>query len=146
MCPNKNNHFLKQLVIGSHNSGKINEINKLFINFDIELLNSKKLNLCVPEETGKNFNENALIKAKYVSEKTGLVSISDDSGLCVESLGGLPGVCSADWAGPKKDYLYAFKKIQKMMKISKNSNNAKMVCCICVYWPNGFFEIFIGEV
>ena len=142
----KKNESLEKLVIASHNADKINEISNLFVNYDLELLNSKKLNLCVPEETGNTFNENAMLKGKSVAEKTGMVSISDDSGLCIDSLGGKPGVFSANWAGPKKDFSQAINKIQTMMKFSQNCNNAKMICCMCAYWPNGFFKIFKGEV
>ena len=139
----------KRVLIASHNSGKIVEIKELFSNFNvvnIELISSKELNLSIPKENGLTFKENALIKAKCASIESGLVSISDDSGLCINCLNGKPGVFSADWAGPQRDFGLAMKKIKGLMDLEKKiDSSASMISIICIYWPDGYSEIFKGE-
>ncbi|MAI29036.1 MAG: non-canonical purine NTP pyrophosphatase, RdgB/HAM1 family [Rickettsiales bacterium] len=135
-----------KLVIASHNSGKISEINDLFKRFNIKILNSKDLKLSVPDETGTTFEQNALLKAKSASHKTGEVAISDDSGLCIDALNDQPGVYSADWAGKDRNFNVAIKKVQKLMRLKdKKTSEATMVCVLCLSWPDGSSEFFRGE-
>ena len=97
----------EDIIIASHNEGKVSEIKDLLKNYDLRTLSSSDLGIDEPEENGLSFEENALIKASTTSMLSKTVSISDDSGLCVNALNGEPGIYSARWAGPKKDFLYA---------------------------------------
>ena len=90
--------FGKKIIIASHNLGKISEFRDLFIGYDIDLTSSVDFNIPEPEENGSTFSENALIKAKETMLSTGYISLSDDSGICVEALNGDPGIYSARWA------------------------------------------------
>ncbi len=136
-----------KLVIATHNSGKMKEIKDLLSFVDTQLLSAIDLNLPVPIEDGTTFEENALIKASTIAIKTGFPSMSDDSGLCVEALGGDPGVYSADWAGPNRDFGAAINKLQnRMMNTSSSKMGASFVCTLCIAWPDGHYEFAKGEV
>ena len=138
--------LFNKLVVASHNSGKISEISALFKSFKVEILNSRDLKLSVPDETGTTFEQNALLKAKSASNKTGEVAISDDSGLCIDVLNGQPGVYSADWAGKDRNFDEAIKKVEKLMRLrNRKTSKATMVCVLCLSWPNGNSEYFRGE-
>ena len=100
-----------KLVIASHNEGKIKEISNLFQSRRFEIVTSKSLNLLEPVEDGSSFEENALIKSHYAANMSGLVALSDDSGLCIDSLNGEPGIHSARIAGKKKDFNKAMIKL-----------------------------------
>ena len=106
----------KKLVIASHNKGKIVEITDLLAPLNIEILSAYDFNLDEPEENGSTFEENALIKYAFVTQKTGLPSISDDSGICFYDLEGDPGIYSARWAGLNKDFNLAMSKINNAIK------------------------------
>ena len=136
-----------KLVIATHNSGKMKEIKDLLSFVDTQLLSAIDLNLPVPIEDGTTFEENALIKASTIANQTGFPSMSDDSGLCVECLGGDPGVYSADWAGPKRDFGVAINKLQKLINDTDSTNMlASFVCTLCIAWPDGHHEFAKGEV
>ena len=94
----------KELVVASHNSGKVKEIESLLSSYGVSTIPAMKLNLPEPEENGASFYENAKIKAVSASSLSGLVSLADDSGLCINALDGQPGIHSARWAGPEKDF------------------------------------------
>ena len=94
----------KKLVIASHNKGKITEIKNLFKPLNIQILSAYDFDIEEPEENGLTFEENALIKSTFVTQHTGLPSISDDSGICFSDLNGDPGIYSARWAGSNKDF------------------------------------------
>ena len=99
------------------------------------------------EETGATFEENALLKARQMSAATGLPAIADDSGLCVDALGGDPGIFSAIWAGPKKDFLKASKDIEKkLIEIGSSNYSAYFICALAVCWPDGESRIFKGKI
>ena len=135
-----------KLVVASHNNGKILEINDLFKDFKINILNSRDLKLSIPDETGTTFEQNAFLKAKSASSESGMLAISDDSGLCVEVLNNQPGVYSADWAGEDRNFDLAIEKIKKLLSLkNKKTSNASMVCVLCLCWPNGIPEFFGGE-
>ncbi len=134
-----------KLVIASHNDGKIKEISNLFKDKKINILTSKDFNLKEPVENGKTFEENALIKSKYTSVNSGLVSLSDDSGICIDALDGKPGIHSARIAGSNKDFLQAMKKLY--LEIKKYENKAcQFVCALSLCWPNGQNITVRGEI
>ncbi len=131
---------IKQIIIGTNNKGKYREICHLLPN-KLKKYSPKEFNLSSPAETGKSFEKNSLIKASYFSKKTNLICLSDDSGLEIDILNNKPGIYSSRWAGKKKNFNLAIKKIFKKMNNSKknlkNQNTARFVCCMTVFWPNG---------
>lgn len=134
-----------QLIIASHNQGKINEISHLLAPFNIDVTSSEALNLLEPEETGRTYLENALLKAKTCVTKTGLPALSDDSGLEVESLRGEPGVNTAPYAKALGGYEAVFESWSQNAAIRKNSR-ASFYCVQVLLWPDGHHEIFEGRV
>ena len=136
-----------KLVVASHNAGKVREIAELIVPWKLEAISAASLNLPEPEETEDTFIGNALIKARAAAGASGLPSIADDSGLCVEALAGAPGVYSARWAGPTKDFSLAMSEVHRCMMASGNSsNNAHFVCALALAWPDGATQVFEGEV
>jgi len=136
----------EELVVASHNPGKLKELRELFGDRVKKLTNAADYGLDSPAETGTTFIENALIKAQYVAEKTGKVAISDDSGLCVNALDGAPGVYSADWAeeeGKPRDFRMAAEKIHRAMAGNPDTA-AHYVSCLVLAWPDGHFEAVEG--
>ena len=133
---------INRIIIGTHNAGKFKEICDLLPKNVIKI-SPKSLNLPAPEENGKTFKENSKIKAKYFSEKTNLIAISDDSGLVINLLSGAPGIFSSRWAGQKNDFNVAIKKVYKELRKKKLRWNkstkvyAKFVSCLTLYWPKG---------
>jgi XTP/dITP diphosphohydrolase len=137
----------ERLIIASHNDGKIIEINALVAPFGIEAVSSKKLGLNDPEETGKTFAENAILKARAAADAANLPALGDDSGLAVAALDGAPGIYSARWAGEPRDFDYAMKKIEaKLAERGAQDLSARFVCALCLAWPDGAEEVFEGEV
>src|SRR5258708_16934480 len=100
-----------ELVIASHNKGKVREIAELLAPFGIHMRGAAELSLPEPEETGATFSENAALKARAAAVASGLLALADDSGLSVEALGGEPGIHSARWAGPKRDFATAMARV-----------------------------------
>ena len=100
-----------KVVIATHNAGKLTEMRELLAPFGIEAVSAGELGLPEPDETGTLFAENAAIKAQAAAEATGLPAFADDSGLCVDALDGAPGIFSARWAGPTKDFAGAMARI-----------------------------------
>jgi len=131
---------IKEILIGTNNEGKYREICNLLPN-KIKKYSPKKFGILSPEETGKSFEENSFIKAKYFSKKTNLVCLSDDSGLKINLLKGAPGIYSSRWSGKKNNFHLAIKKIYKDMsnikKDWKDVNAAQFVCCMTLFWPEG---------
>src|SRR5947209_6143544 len=103
----------ERLVIASHNSGKLDEIAVLLRPFGVETIGAAARGLPEPEETGRTFEENAELKARVAAEASGLPALADDSGLVVSALGGAPGIYSARWAGPSKDFRIAMERVQR---------------------------------
>ena len=101
-----------KLVLATHNNGKLAEFQALMAPYGVDVLSVGQLGLPVPEETGTTFIENARIKALAALQATGLPALADDSGLCIEALGGAPGVYTADWAGPTRSWDVAMAKAQ----------------------------------
>ena len=131
---------IKEILIGTNNDGKYREICYLLPK-KIKKFSIKKFNISNPEETGKSFEENSMIKASYFSKKTNLVCLSDDSGLEVELLKRAPGIYSSRWSGIKNNFDEAiqkvFKEMSKIKKDWKNKNAARFVCCMTLFWPGG---------
>lgn len=134
-----------KLVIASHNPGKVREINDLIAPYGLEAISAGELNLPEPEETEKTFTGNAEIKALSAAKGSGLPALADDSGLCVEALKGAPGVLSARWAGPDKDFAKACEKVHEEMGESED-RRAHFVCALCLAWPDGHVEQIEGRV
>ena len=141
---------ITKLLIGSNNQGKIKEIRALLPK-RIEILTPKDFNLKSPNEYGKTFKENSLIKAKFFSRKTKMICLADDSGLEIDSLNKLPGIYSARWGGKKSNFNLAIKKVYKELR-KKNINwykkkqNARFICAITIYWSNKNFIIVQGKI
>ena len=136
-----------QLVIASHNDGKVREINDLLSPLGIEAVAAKKLGLIDPEETGTTFAENADLKALAAAAASGLPALADDSGLAVTALGGAPGIFSARWAGVPRDFSMAMKKVAAALEDSGTEDfSARFVCVLSLAWPDGHTESFEGEV
>ena len=131
---------IKEVVIGTNNGGKYKEICCLLPN-KVKKHSPKEFDILTPEETGKSFEENSLVKASYFSKKTNLVCLSDDSGLEIDLIKGKPGIYSSRWSEKKGNFNLAIKKIFEEMnnikKDWKNDNAAKFICCMTLFWPNG---------
>jgi XTP/dITP diphosphohydrolase len=135
------------LVVATHNPGKVREISALLAPYGIVTRSASELGLPEPEETGTTFAENAMLKARAAADKGGLPALADDSGLAVEALDGAPGIYSARWAGPKKDFADAMARVQRVLDERGASNLcAKFVCALALARPGKGGEIFEGEV
>jgi XTP/dITP diphosphohydrolase len=134
-----------RLVVASHNHGKVREIRDLLARFNIEVVSAGDLNLPEPDETESTFIGNAKLKALAAATASGLPSLSDDSGLAVTALDGAPGIYSARWAGPTKDFAVAMARIEKELT-GKADRSAKFVCALALGWPDGHCDTFEGEV
>jgi len=140
----------QELVLATQNKGKLKELKALLAKkgLDIDVKTTGDFpELESPEETEDNLLGNALIKAKYVSEKTGKVVISDDSGLCIDALDNAPGVYSADWAETEngRDFNMAMNKVKELLKMSDNKK-ANFTTCLVLCWPDGHYETVEGKV
>ena len=139
-------HFAgPELVIASHNPGKIREIGELLQPFAVRVVSAGSLGLPEPEETGTTFEANAELKALASARGSGKPALADDSGLCVVALGGDPGVYSARWAGPTKDFALAMRKVEDGLA-GKIDRRAFFVAALSLAWPDGHVETFRGEV
>lgn len=137
----------KKLVIASHNQGKVRELRDLLDPLGYELVTAGDLNLEEPEETGLTFEDNAKLKALAATRVSGMPALSDDSGLAVDALGGQPGIYSARWAGPDKDFAMAMERVHNELEAEGSGNRtARFVSVICMAWPDGHTELFRGEV
>lgn len=139
-----------EIVVASHNAGKVSEINDLIVPYGFSAKSAAELNLAEPEETGTTFEENAAIKALAASQATGLPALSDDSGLCVSALDGNPGVYTADWAekedGTGRDFMMAMERVHDAMEKGGSTDcHAYFVAVLCLAWPDGHLEYFRGE-
>lgn len=137
-----------KLVIASHNQGKVREIAELLGPHGIEPVSAGALGLPEPDETGTTFIANAELKALQAADLSGLPALADDSGLCVEALGGEPGIFSARWAGPDKDFSLAMRLVQDAVtaKGPEAGRNAHFMCALALAWPDGHVEAFEGRV
>ncbi len=134
-----------RLVIASHNSGKVDEFAALLAPFKTCVVSAAELGLPEPVETGATFAANAEIKASSAVRHSGLPALADDSGLVVEALAGAPGIHSARWAGPGRDFAMAMKKVEDDLK-GADDRRAHFACALSLCWPDGQLETFRGEV
>jgi XTP/dITP diphosphohydrolase len=136
-----------KVVIATHNAGKLTEMRELLAPFGVEAVSAGELGLPEPEETGTMFAENAAIKAKAAADATGLPAFADDSGLCVDALDGAPGIFSARWAGPNKDFAAAMARIfAELDDRGAADRRAHFVSALVLAWPDGHTELFEGRV
>ena len=133
------------LVIASHNPGKVREIADLLQPFGTEVTSVADLGLAEPIETGTTFAANAELKARAAAEASGQIALADDSGLVVAALAGEPGIHSARWAGPDKDFRAAMQKVEDELQ-GKNDRRAHFACALALCWPDGNLEAFDGAV
>jgi len=140
----------KKIVVASHNTGKIKEIKNLLKPFKFKVYSALDFKIKEPKETGKTFIENSIIKAKAVSQKSNCIALADDSGLCINSLNGNPGIYSARWAGKNKDFGLAMKKIEEKLQVisstSKRNSRAHFCCALTLSYPSGRIISFQGKV
>jgi len=138
------------VVIATHNAGKLREMRELLAPYEIATLSAGELGLPEPPETGKTFADNARIKALAAARARGKTAFADDSGLVVEALGGEPGIHSARWAGPDKDFRAAMNRIQTLLveREAKNPEQRRthFIAALCLAWPDGHVEEFEGRV
>lgn len=134
----------QKIVIATHNAGKVREINALLAPFATETVSAGDLGLPEPEETGITFAENAAIKALASAQAANLPALADDSGLVVLALDGAPGIYSARWAGPGKDFSAAMARVNE--ELGDKDRAAHFVCALALAWPDGHVEPFEGRV
>ena len=136
-----------RLVIASHNQGKVLEIGDLLRPLAIDIIGANELGLDEPEETGQTFIENAVLKAMLASKKAQLPALADDSGLVVNALGGAPGIYSARWAGPERDFDHAMRRVSEALLLGGSTDKScSFVCALALAWPDGHTESFQGQV
>lgn len=139
-----------RIVIATHNPGKLAEMRELLSVYGVDAVSSGELGLAEPDETGGSFRDNARIKAQAAAAAAGLPAFADDSGLVVDALGGEPGIHSARWAGPEKDFARAMATIESMLRecgaIPPTQRRAHFVSALCVAWPDGHMEEFEATV
>lgn len=134
-----------RLVIASHNRGKVGEIAALLAPFGTEAVPAGDLGVPEPEETGTTFVENSELKARFVAGATGLPALADDSGLVVPALAGAPGIHSARWGGPARDFSLAMARVEEALG-GNADRRAHFVCALSVGWPDGVCASFEGTV
>jgi len=143
----------RRIVVATHNDGKLREFAGLMAPFGIEARSAKDYDLPEPDETGTSFEENAYIKAHAAALATGLPALSDDSGLCVDALGGQPGVYTANWAETPegtRDFAMAMQRtevaLQEVGATEPAARTGRFVAVLCLAWPDGHADYFRGEV
>ncbi|MCW5751772.1 MAG: RdgB/HAM1 family non-canonical purine NTP pyrophosphatase [Alphaproteobacteria bacterium] len=139
-----------RLLVASHNEGKVREIRELLAPFGVETVAAGELRLPEPEETGSTFLANAELKARAAALASGLPALADDSGLAVDELGGDPGIYSARWAGPRKDFRIAMEKVQAALMARRPGGapgaRAHFVSVLSLCHPDGHCDSFEGFV
>ncbi len=138
------------VIIATHNPGKLTEMRELLAPYGIATQSAAELGLPEPEETGKTFAANARIKAIAAARANGSAAFADDSGLVIDALDGEPGIHSARWAGPDKDFRAAINRIQSLLiergATSPEQRGAHFIAALCVAWPDGHLEEFEGRI
>ena len=139
-----------RLVIATHNPGKLAEMRDLLAPYGIDAISAGELRLTEPDETGMTFRDNARIKAEAAAKATGLAAFADNSGLAVDALDGAPGIHSARWAGPDRDFRRAMESIEEKLHArgatAPDRRKAHFVSALCVAWPDGHLEEFEARV
>jgi XTP/dITP diphosphohydrolase len=140
-----------RLVVASHNPGKVREIRELVAPYGLSVVSAGEIGLPEPEETGATFADNARLKAQAAARAADLPALSDDSGLEVEALGGAPGIHSARWAGPSRDFAAAMRRLADELEVRKAweappGPRANFTAALCLAWPDGRADVFEGRV
>jgi XTP/dITP diphosphohydrolase len=142
--------IIGRLVIATHNPGKLWELQGLLEPFGVDAVAAGDLGLEEPDETGASFRENARIKAETAARAAGLPAFADDSGLAVDALDGAPGIHSARWAGPTRDFRAAMEMLNLQLKargaVTSQQRTAHFIAALCVAWPDGHLEEFEGRI
>jgi XTP/dITP diphosphohydrolase len=133
-----------KLAIATHNPGKLLEMRDLLAPYGIATASAGELGVPEPDETGATFEDNAALKARAVSIASGLPALADDSGLVVPALAGAPGIYSARWAGPERDFTAAMRRVER--ELAGKDRAAAFVAALALAWPDGHVECFAGEV
>ena len=135
------------LVIATHNAGKMREIGALFAGFNIHILSAADLGLAEPDETETSFTGNAILKARDAAMASGKPALADDSGLAVAALDGAPGIYSARWAGPDRDFSLAMKAVETALaKTNCADHSAEFICALAIVWPDGDVVCVEGRI
>ena len=138
-----------RLVLATHNAGKLREFQELFEPYGLELVSAGELDLPEPEETGTTFAENSRLKAHAAAQASGMLALSDDSGLCVDALNGDPGVYTADWAGVPRDFGHAMKRVEDALQAanatSPSQRRASFNATMCLAHPDGRDVLYVGK-
>ena len=139
-----------KVVIATHNSGKLVEMRDLLAPYGLVVVSAGELGLAEPEETGTTFLANARLKALAAATASGLPALADDSGLCVAALDGAPGIYSARWAGPGKDFAYAMERVEAALRerdaFTPADRGAWFISALTIAWPDGHAEDVEGRV
>ena len=148
--PTEHRKLTGGLVIATHNPGKLAEMRELLAPYGIDAISAGELKLAEPDETGMSFRDNARIKAEAAATVAGLPAFSDDSGLAVDALDGEPGIYSARWAGPDKNFMRAMETIEQKLRergaITPERRKAQFVSALSVAWPDRHVEEFEARV
>jgi len=138
-----------RLVLASHNKGKLVEFQELFAPFGLEIISAAELGLPEPEETGTTFAENARLKAHAAAQASGMLALSDDSGLCVDALNGDPGVYTADWAGVPRNFDHAMKRVEDALQAANatepGQRRGSFNATLCLAHPDGRDVLYVGR-
>lgn len=139
----------ENILIATHNKGKLEEFREILAPHGVAVTSAGDMHLAEPEETENTFVGNARIKAKAAMAATGLITIADDSGLCVDALNGDPGVYTADWAGPSRDWMMAMRTVEEKLQaagaVTPSQRTASFNCTLLVLWPDGEERIYVGK-
>ena len=134
-----------RLVVASHNEGKVREIRGLLAPLGRAVVSAKELDLPEPDETGDTFVANALLKGRAAVAGSGIASLADDSGIEVAALNGDPGIYTARWAGPERDFMVAMSRVNEAMGDAAD-RRANFTAVLAMCWPDGHYETFEGKV
>lgn len=140
---------ITKVVVASHNEGKVREIRDLLEPFGVETVSAAELSLPEPEETGLTFAANAELKARAAANASGIISLSDDSGLAIDALNGAPGIYAARWAElPEggRDFNYAMARVFEEMKLAGGPKTARFICALSLAFPKGDIHTYEGKV
>ena len=150
MTPARRRFEGTEIIVASHNVGKISEIGDLLAPFGVASVGADALGLDEPEETGADFIANAELKAHAAAMATGRPALADDSGLAVDALDGAPGIYSARWAQTPdgtRDFAFAMQKVERALAQKPDApRTARFICALSLAWPDGHAESFEGRV
>jgi XTP/dITP diphosphohydrolase len=140
----------EKILIATHNAGKLEEFREILAPHGVNAVSAGELGLAEPDETESTFEGNARIKARAAMTASGLIAIADDSGLCVDALNGDPGVYTANWAGPNRDWMMAMRTVEEKLQAAgattEKQRAAQFMATLCVSWPDGEERFFVGRV